>query len=536
MASKVKRDDNIFVGTTVAGDYRVVAKVGEGGMGVVYLVEQMSVGARRALKLMRAKLVDNPAYRERFLREARIAAGIPSDHVVQVLGAGVTTGFPWILMEYLRGEDLAASAARAGPVGATVVAEILEQLCHGLAAAHDLGIVHRDLKPENIFLAVSRRTGVAFTVKILDFGIAKAVASATETIPVGSPGWMAPEQASGAEPIRPYTDVWPLGLIAFWLLTGKSYWLRASEPECDPMSLLYEAAFGDLPPASIRATQVDTRAPLPAGFDAWFARCVARAVGERFPDARAAMSALRPLLVPEGPARSPARPPAATAAARLPLPEPAHADAMLPFARTEPAQGESDPVLELRNRRPSRARRRVTIVVATVATTAIVAAASVLAAQQGRGAGHDAEGPTHCGSASVGRDGICIPVPARSAEPAPPVPVPAASAVSPEGGARTGTVLMTCTPRCTYVKVDGTPHHQVGSAPTAARVTTGTHPVEAKWPGIRPLQSKVSVRAGETQPLDLRQHPRPVRVATPSACGCPPGDLQCVMRCAAGGR
>src|SRR6185437_15769702 len=143
-------------------------------------------------KVMAPELATDPATRERFVLEARAASKIESDHVVEIVTAGVDdeTGAPFLVMELLKGEELADAAARLGPLPLGDVAEVLAQIGHALEQAHAQGIVHRDLKPENIFLATSRRRDVAFTAKILDFGIAKLVEDSrqkTGTQPLGTP-------------------------------------------------------------------------------------------------------------------------------------------------------------------------------------------------------------------------------------------------------------------------------------------------------------------------------------------------------------
>ncbi len=284
-------------GTVFASDFRIVEPLSEGGMGAVYVAEQISTRARRALKLMHPQLVRDPGLRARFEQEAKVSAQIPSDHVVQVIAAGVDTdsGMPWLAMELLDGTDLVEAAAT-GRCGAAVLREIMEQLCHGLGAAHERGIVHRDLKPENVFLAAPRRPGVPFTVKILDFGIAKVTEQARSgaaTAALGTPLWMAPEQAGAtAGKISPATDIWALGLIAFWLLTGRSYWKGAQQDDTTLQALMREVLFDELPPASVRAAELGVRSSLPAGLDAWFARTVNRDPAQRYPDARVAFEAL----------------------------------------------------------------------------------------------------------------------------------------------------------------------------------------------------------------------------------------------------
>jgi formylglycine-generating enzyme required for sulfatase activity/serine/threonine protein kinase len=286
-------------GQIFAGDFLVVRPLSQGGMGAVYVVEQQSTGKPRALKLMQPELVADARLRKRFEQEARVAARIESEHVVEVIGAGVdaATGTPWLAMELLQGEELAAYVARRGPLPAAEVLEIFAQLTHALGAAHRAGIVHRDLKPENVFLATSRRSGAAFTVKILDFGIAKMTAEAqtSATAALGTPLWMAPEQAESRGTITPAADVWALGLIAFRLLAGQAYWRTASSENPSVPALMKEVLFDEIIPPSARAREV-TNVPLPPGFDGWFARCVARRADERYPDATSAFAALAPLL------------------------------------------------------------------------------------------------------------------------------------------------------------------------------------------------------------------------------------------------
>ena len=171
-------------------------------------------------------------------------------------------------------------------------------LCHALAAAHDIGVVHRDLKPQNIFLAKPRRPGERFTLKILDFGIAKVLedgrTQATGT--TGTPLWMAPEQTSALDGVSPATDVWALGLLAFYLLTGKRYWLGANRARVTLPALLKELVLDDLELASVRAQKLDALSSPPKGFDTWFAHCVNRVQRDRFANAREAYMPLVSIL------------------------------------------------------------------------------------------------------------------------------------------------------------------------------------------------------------------------------------------------
>ena len=287
-------------GTTFANDYRVVRKIAQGGMGAVYEAEQLSTAKRRALKVMLPQLVADPQLRARFEQEAKIGARIASEHVVEVVGAGIdaATGMPWLAMELLEGETLDAAMRRRSSFTPAETAQIFEQLCHALGAAHDAQIVHRDLKPENVFMARSRRVGTAQDVKILDFGVAKIVSenSNKTTGALGTPMWLAPEQLQGRA--SPASDVWALGLIAFTMLAGFSYWRGADTASPSLADVLQEISMKPLDPPSLRAAQKGRSLPL--GFDGWFARCVVRDPAARFPTAREAFSALVPILATGG--------------------------------------------------------------------------------------------------------------------------------------------------------------------------------------------------------------------------------------------
>ena len=271
-------------------------------MGAVYSVEQLSTGKRRALKVMQPALIPDARARERFVQEARIGAQVESEHIVDVVASGIDepTGMPWIAMELLDGQDLAAYIAQRGPMPHREAYELLAQLCDGLGAAHKKGIVHRDLKPENIFIATTRRRGSPFTLKLLDFGIAKVArpnhTSATGTSAMGSPLWMAPEQTEAGTRLRPATDVWAVGLLAFYVVTGKSYWRAGNLAEVGLTPIFTEVLVLPLESPVVRAVELGVGPLLPYGFDAWFMRCVTRVQEQRFVDANEALRALTPQL------------------------------------------------------------------------------------------------------------------------------------------------------------------------------------------------------------------------------------------------
>jgi len=294
----VTRVGELQPGDVFAG-FRVVRKLSEGGMGAVYVVLHEATGRQRALKLMHPEMIGNADLRDKFIQEARIGARVESEHVVDVVDAGVDAenGIPWLLMELLQGEDLGTLLARRGSLELSEVSAIFEQLCHAIGAAHAAGIVHRDLKPDNIFLAATRQAGHAFTIKVLDFGIAKLVEEArtSNTGTLGTPFWMAPEQTDRHAQITPATDVWALGLIAYRLLTGKLFWRGAEGPSLSLPIFLREVVIDEIPLASVRAAEQGAAGVLPPGFDAWFARCVARSRESRFANAAAVYTGLAAL-------------------------------------------------------------------------------------------------------------------------------------------------------------------------------------------------------------------------------------------------
>jgi len=281
-------------GTIVGVDFRIVSPLSEGGMGAVYVAEQISVGRKRAIKVMHRELLSDAKLRARFVQEAKVGATIDSEHVVEVIAAGVDEklAIPWLAMELLEGKDLASLIEERGSLPFSDLVEVFDQLCHALGAAHAASVVHRDLKPENIFIARSRRRGLPFFVKVLDFGIAKVVAEARATsagtAALGTPLYMAPEQTEARGNIAPSADVWALGLIAFRALTGTHFWRSVSGEAPSLSALMREVLIEEIPRPSAR---VEVAAKLPTGFDAWFARCVARDPQARFPDARAAHEA-----------------------------------------------------------------------------------------------------------------------------------------------------------------------------------------------------------------------------------------------------
>jgi serine/threonine-protein kinase len=280
-------------GSTFHERYEVVRCIKAGGMGAVYEVIHKETRRRRALKLMLPTLLDNVDMRARFELEATVAADIESEHIVETFDAGVdgATGAPFLVMELLRGEDLAAMIARRGALPPGDAVRLLAQAASALDKTHAAGVVHRDLKPDNLF--VTRRDDGSPKVKILDFGIAKVVSEsgrpAAKTRVLGTPLYMSPEQVRGDGRIGPRADLHALAQIAFTLVVGKPYW--AEEHDALPLyALMTKIVGGCEEPALARAARYGG-AVTPA-FDGWFRRATRILPEDRFPSAATQIGAL----------------------------------------------------------------------------------------------------------------------------------------------------------------------------------------------------------------------------------------------------
>ncbi|HEX8789827.1 MAG TPA: serine/threonine-protein kinase [Polyangiaceae bacterium] len=223
------------IGEVVAGKYRVERLIGEGGMAVVVAATHLQLDTLVALKLLPDSSAADPVLVEHFLREARAAARLRSEHVCKVLDVGtLESGAPFMVMEYLEGANLSEVLSKRGRLDPTTACDYVVQACEAVAEAHALGIVHRDLKPENLYLTT--RVGGAGIVKVLDFGISKtttalAGALTTTSAVVGSPVYMAPEQMRSARVADPRSDVWALGVVLYELMTERCPFEAESLPE-----------------------------------------------------------------------------------------------------------------------------------------------------------------------------------------------------------------------------------------------------------------------------------------------------------------
>ena len=213
-----------LVGSVIADRYHVISKLGEGGMGQVYLAEHVRMGRKSAVKVMNPSMVNDADAISRFNREASNASRISHPNVAAIYDFGETTdGIIYLAMEFVEGEPLTTLIEKQGALPAARAASIVRQTGEALAVAHDLGIVHRDLKPDNIMIAKDREG--ADCVKVVDFGIAKAANSDVQKVTrtglvVGTPEYMSPEQLAG-DPLDGRSDIYSLALVAFNMLTGR---------------------------------------------------------------------------------------------------------------------------------------------------------------------------------------------------------------------------------------------------------------------------------------------------------------------------
>ncbi len=262
----------------IADRYRLERKIGQGGMGSVWLARHLGLDIPCAVKFIEGDYAALPEAQARFVREAKAAAALRSPHVVQILDHGVWDGTPYMAMELLEGEDLGKRLTRVGRLSAQDVGVIITQVARALTKAHAAGIVHRDLKPDNIFLVHDDDREIA---KVLDFGIAKSNThgidgSNTKTgAMLGTPYYMSPEQAQGVKAVDHRSDLWSLAVIVFQALTGKLPF--ESEALGD---LLVKIIVQPIPVPSQVAPDV------PVAFDRWWAKAASRDPAQRYQSAR----------------------------------------------------------------------------------------------------------------------------------------------------------------------------------------------------------------------------------------------------------
>ncbi|MCA9603757.1 MAG: phosphate/phosphite/phosphonate ABC transporter substrate-binding protein, partial [Myxococcales bacterium] len=262
-------------------------QIGEGGMGAVYEAMHTGLGTKIAIKILSEQLAENPTFVRRFRREARAAAAVQHENVVAVTDTGEDdNGVPFIIMELLEGETLAATLRRERVLIPQVAAEVTVQMLRGLGAAHESGVIHRDLKPGNIFLA--RQADGTYRVKVLDFGISKFAADVSnlnvtvEGTIVGTPNFMAPEQVMGKHDVDGRADLYAVGVMMYRMLTGKLPYAGTSSKE------VYDKIIQGNP---LKPHQI--RPDIPAALENAVVKAMARKAADRFQTADEFVEALR---------------------------------------------------------------------------------------------------------------------------------------------------------------------------------------------------------------------------------------------------
>lgn len=340
---------SVQVGELIAGKYRLEHEIGAGGMGVVYAATHVHLEQRVALKFLLVEAAKNPEMVERFMREARAAAKIQSEHVARVIDVGEREGMPYIVMEYLEGDDLENIVDTHGPLPVGDAVRYVLHTCEALAEVHVQGIVHRDIKPANLFVAV-RADGTCI-VKLLDFGISKVAPawaeqakgrSLTQTSAViGSPRYMSPEQLRSSRDVDTRSDVWALGVTLFELLGGDSPFAKGTMPEVCASILKDE-------PISL----ANLRPEIPAELEAVIRRCLAKEPKKRFDNVAELAAALRPF-GPPGSEVSVERTAGVLAQAALPVSERAHPSRPPKNQAKAPDPESKTPFAEPRNKAPT---------------------------------------------------------------------------------------------------------------------------------------------------------------------------------------
>ena len=276
-------------GEILAHKYRVERVLGQGGMGVVVAARHVELDELVALKFLLPEALSEPEAVARFVKEARAAVRIKSEHVARVHDVGqLDSGAPYIVMEYLEGSDLGALIRKRSLPVDDVIDYVL-QACEAIANAHSLGIVHRDLKPSNLML-VTRSDGSG-CIKVLDFGISKVSSvagqssmSMTKTAAVlGSPLYMSPEQMMSSKDVDGRTDIWALGTILYELLTGNPPFVADTLPALGVLIATTQ-------PVSVRAL----RQEVPPGVEAVVAGCLQKNRDQRFANVAELAQALAP--------------------------------------------------------------------------------------------------------------------------------------------------------------------------------------------------------------------------------------------------
>jgi len=273
-------DQDDYVGTTIDGRYVVERKLGQGGMGLVYLARQKVIDRPVCVKLLRRELLTDPKIVKRFLVEAKAASALQSEHTITIHDFGATEkGVPYIAMEYLLGESLRDRLRHAKSLSVPEMGDLMLQVAASLEEAHEKGIVHRDMKPDNVFL--TSRPGREVFVKVLDFGIARATqlydTKMTKTgVIQGTPAYLSPE-AIQAQSVDARTDIYALGIMMYEMLAGAVPFSAGT-----PMNVLMKHLRDEPEPIA----RINPAVQVPRAIHAFIWRCMAKDPADRPANAR----------------------------------------------------------------------------------------------------------------------------------------------------------------------------------------------------------------------------------------------------------
>ncbi len=280
----VGRSTDAVVGSELAG-YQIEALIGRGGMGAVYRAEELTLGRKVALKVIAPELAEDSRFRERFLRESRIAASLDHPHIVPIFKAGDEDGALFLAMRYVEGTDLAKLSRDGGALDPRRAIDLLEQVAEALDAAHEKGLVHRDVKPSNVLVAVA---GGKEHCYLADFGLTKRTGSLSGiSAPgdvVGTLEYVAPEQITGDD-VEARADLYSLGCVLYECLTGQPPFPRATD-----VALLWAHVHEEAQRPS------EVRPELPKAIDGVFGRALAKEPGRRYESAGELVAAARSAL------------------------------------------------------------------------------------------------------------------------------------------------------------------------------------------------------------------------------------------------